>query len=175
MTRLTLAARNKIVQIPAVQDLVSAGKIGKSATWTSGWIFDSRPQVEIETSSAKCMVVVADDGTWLPPNAHNTEKFLAMFVDVWASPTRNTDGSQRTPDAEFLIETVFEALLPELHTVHPAGPDGEIRWWGTASQIENRTGLPVFYSQKLTEIEFSPVEDGNGAVMGRVRFGVATA
>jgi len=185
MTRLTLAARNLLVQVPEVQALREMGRIGRGATWPDGWIFDSRPYATIEQYSRKALVVISYAGTWMAPNEHNSAHFHRLYVDIWASPTRLPDGTPEREDADMLIETVWEALSTHLHTVNRDVPsDGSVspllglpghpRVWGTAEEIEARTGVVVLGSQQLGEPDLSDVRDGNGARMGRYVIGVQT-
>jgi len=186
MTRLTLAARNLLVQTPEVQARVADKTIGRGTVngFSDGWVFDTTPYANIEKKSHQAFIVVAFDGTWQAPNEHNTARFPRMVVDVWASPTRKPDGTVQVNDADYLIEEIMDDLRPYLHTVNvdvapdaPAwmGTPGQPRIWGTAAEIANRTGVLVMYSQALGEPTFSDVKDGNGARMGRYSFGVSTA
>jgi hypothetical protein len=183
---VTLAARNTIVQIPDVQDMVASGQIGKSTNWMDGWVFDTRPYAAIEKWSNKALLVVSDSGTWQTPNPHNTNRFPAIYIDVWASPTRNDDGSVKMDDAEDLIEKIMAALMPVFHTVNVdvpgrtgaplvpyLGRPGYVRRWGTAAEIASGKGVQVLHSELLGEPVYSPVEDGNGALMSRCRFGLS--
>lgn len=185
MTRLTLAARNLLVQVPEVQALVASGRIGRSQTWIDGWIFDSKPYTTIEKYSNKALIVITHGGSWQPLNEHNTSRFPRLFVDIWASPTRLEDGTPQRDDADLLIETVWHALFPYLHTVDLGvagtqkdavrpweGRRGYPRVWGTAVEIAARTGVTVLGSQQLGEPELSDVRDGNGARMGRYSLGI---
>ena len=188
MTRLTLAVRNTIVLIPGVQDLVATGAVGRSNNWLDGWVFDSKPWATIERYSHKAMVVVADDGTWMSPNSGNTNRFPAIYVDVWASPTRNADGSVNKEDADELIESVMDAIIPVFHTpnvdvpgrsgdpfIAHLGAPGSARFLGSAEDIAERTGVRMLYGEMQGEPAFSDVLDGNGARMGRYRFGLSIA
>jgi hypothetical protein len=183
VTRLTLDLRNLLVQTPEVLDYLEAKIIGRGQAFTDGWIFDSVPYTTIEKKSHQALIVITQDGTWQAPNEHNNMRFVRVLVDVWASPTRKADGSVQTHDADYLIEEIMKSLWPYLHTVNmDVAPDapvvlgqpGKPRIWGTAAQIEARTGSLVLASQSLGEPQFSDVRDGNGARMGRYAFGVST-
>lgn len=189
MTRLTLAARNLVVQAPEVKALIAAKQIGSSKTWSDGWVFDDKPYITIEKYSHQALLVITDANGWQEPNDHNTARFPKINVDIWASPTRNADKSVVTHDADRLIEDVFDAIYPYLHTIQPSVPGnasldptrsylgrpGFPRFWGTAEEIEARTGVLVISSKLLGEPSFFDVEDGNGARMGRYTFGLQTA
>lgn len=188
MTRLTLGCRNLLVQVPEIKALISAKKIGRSKTWSDGWIFDGKPYITIEKYSNLALVIITDAGGWQAPNGHNSSRFPQIFVDVWASPTRHDDGSEVSPDADLLIEDVFDAMRPYLHTTNVdvpgrtgdafipyMGKPGHPRIWGTAEEISSQTGVRVISSEILGEPTFSDVSDGNGARMGRISVGVHIA
>lgn len=188
MTRLTLAARNMLVQVPEVKAMVSDTRIGSGSTWTDGWIFSDKPHANIEKRSHMALVVITE-APWQPPNTHNTMQFRLLLVDIWASPTRQPDGSPRKDDADNLIEEVFAAVRPYLHTVEmgvPGNSDldptlsylgrpGHPRFWGTEQEIANHTGVLIIASEHNGGPIFSDVRDGNGARMGRYQIGVTTA
>lgn len=193
MTRLTLGARNLLVQAPEVKALISAGVLGGGAafsTWKDGWVFADQPYANIESRSHMALVVISDGGGWQGPDPAGTSRFPRLLVDIWASPTRHVSDhtSVKIQDADILIEDVFAALRPYLHTVNlgvPGSPDhslttwqgvpGSPRVWGTAAQIVGRTGVTVLSSEQQGEPNFSDVRDGNGARMGRYAFGLHIA
>lgn len=182
---IPLAAREYIAQIPEIKALVTAGLIGRGEIFTDGWIFAYKPQrVTIEKYSHRAMIVVNSDDQWAPMNEYGTAQFPRLFVDIWASPTRNSDGSENKPDADELIRRVMAAMMPHLHTVNIAvpvgspdfmGPDGGTRMWGTAAQIASREGLPIYGSHNLDGPKFSDVANGNGARMASWTFGISTS
>lgn len=187
MSRLTLDCRNMLVQTPEFQARLADKTIGRGQAFNDGWCFDSYPYANIEKKSHQALVVITDAGTWQEPNAHNSQRFPRINVDIWASPTRMPDGSPKTNDADFLIEDIAKEFMRYLHTVNldvPGDQDepvlpylgkpGQPRMWGTATQIEARTGSFVFGSQSLDQPIFSDVRDGNGARMGRYSFGIST-
>ena len=169
--------------------MIADKRIGKGNAFVDGWVFDTMPYANIEKKSHQALIVITHDGTWQSPNEHNTARFVRINVDIWASPTRQADGTVIRNDADDLIEEVMEAIRPYLHTVNPSvpgnsttdpvlpylGKPGQPRIWGTASQIAAGTGVLVIGSQALNEPTFNDVKDGNGARMARYSFGVATA
>lgn len=189
MSRLTLDLRNLLVQTPEVHAFIAAKTIGKGTTaFTDGFIFDTTQFTNVEKKSNQAFIVIAHDGTWQAPNAHNNMRFPRIVVDIWASPARKPDGTPiSTQTADYLIEEVMAGIWKYLHTVNMdvppmedldyafLGTPGKPRIWGTAAQIANRTGSLVMASQSLGEPQFSDVKDGNGARMGRYAFGVSTA
>lgn len=192
MTRLTLGARNLLVQAPEVKALITAGLLGGGPTfrtWKDGWVFADMPYANIESRSHTALVVITDGGGWQGPDPTGTSRFPRLLVDIWASPTRDEDDctSIQVQDADILIEDVFAAMRPYLHTVNlgvpvtatPAqawlGAPGYPRVWGTAAQIAGHTGVTVLSSEQLGEPDFNDVRDGNGARMGRYAFGLHIA
>lgn len=168
MTKLSLDARNFLAQDTALRAL-----LGRSASWDT-WIFSDKPVgVKVE-GTQKCLIVINENGGHAAPNEHNTMRFPLMIVDVWADPTRNADGSVKQDDAKDKIEVIFARLKKHFHTVHLSRPNGLPYIWGTDAQITQKTGSIVLGSIQLDEPDYSPVLDGNGAWMGRVRYGVNT-
>lgn len=181
MSRLSVALRNYLVQAPEVQALVAAGTLGKGPHWTDGWIFPDKPFANIEKYSAKALVVVTQTTNYDPMNVYNTEEFPRVYLDVWASPTRDAAGSPVQMNADNVCETVFAAIKPYVHTVHlgvhttsPAfmGTPGNFLQWGTAAEIASNTGLFIGSSTYTNGPVFTDVSDGNGAVMARYTLGV---
>lgn len=176
-----------LVSLPEIQALVASRKIGRGQTFPEGFIFFDNPHATVEKLSHRALIVVTYGGPWQAPNAHNTVRFLRVNVDVWASPTRATDGGVQIPDADDLIEEVAAAFLPYMHTVNVdvpgraqdaadavLGTRGLPRVWGTPTQVSTRSGTVVLSSELLGFPEFSDVRDGNGARMARYVFGVST-
>lgn len=188
MTRLTLAARNYLVQTPEIKALISSGKLGNGSAFKDGWIFTGKPYATIEKYSYKSLIVVTET-PWSAPNAHNTMEFPMINVDIWASPHRMADGTPIKDDADLLIEEVMQAMKPYLHTINLAvpgnadldpelsylGKPGDPRIWGTENEIRDRTGVLILASQMLNGPVLRDVQDGNGARMGRYTFGIHTA
>lgn len=189
MIRITRALRNMLVQTPEIQSRVQDKTIGSDATWATGWVFADMPEANIEKRSHQALIVVSYDGQWQEPNAHNTARFPRILLDIWASPTRQPGGSPRQPDADLLIEEIFEDIRPYIHTIQPSVPGnrdldqtkpylgrpGNPRIWGTFAEIATATGVLVMSSQQVSEPTFFDVKDGNGARMGRYVLGVHTA
>lgn len=162
--RLTLSIRNYLAQQPEVREL-----LGSDKTWDT-WIFADKPYVKIE-NTGKAMIVIQIDGGWSAPNDHNTMKFPRVFVDVWADPDRNPDGSVKKPNADDKIAKVHDAVMRYLHTVN-MNRNGKPLVWGTKQQMDTYTGVVVAGSAKQNEPEYSDVRDGNGARMASSRYGI---
>lgn len=166
MSDLTLAARNYLAQQPSVTSL-----LGSDTLWDT-WIFADEPYALVENSQS-VLIVITQEGGWASPNMHNTMQFPRLLIDIWADPTRNpATNAVRVKDAKIKINAVYNAVDKFLHTVNLDVPGGGSIYWGTATQIFEKTGSRIQGSQRLGEPEFSPVMDGNGAYMGRVIYGV---
>ncbi len=182
-TRLTLAVRNFVVQDPALQALDIMGKdTGADIVWPL-WVWADRPQRLIENTQ-KCGIVFSVGRPWTAPNGHNTMKFPTLVMDIWADPTRNSDGSVKKRDAEAKIEIVADVINKLLHNVNDALPTdapvwmgvrGITRIWGTASEIMNRTGYFVFSSKQASGPEFSDMANNDGGQMGRYTYQLEAA
>jgi hypothetical protein len=162
---VALAARNMVADTP---DQIT-DPIGSDNLW-GPWVFEGRPLVPIENTQKALIVITHGDG-WDTPNSHNTMEFPRLTVDVWADPTRNPDLSVQTPDAKDKIITVFRRLDKVLHLID-RGNGGRAIWWGTADEIDSRSGIRIIGSIRLTEPEFFPIQDVDHGWMGRVEYGV---
>jgi predicted metal-dependent RNase len=162
--RLTLSIRNYLAQQPEVTSL-----LGHDDTWDT-WIFADKPYAQIE-KTGKAMLVIQMDNGWTAPNPHNTMKFPRIYVDVWADPDRNKDGSVKKSNADDKIIKVQDAVMKFLHTVS-MNMHGKPIVWGTAAQMKTYTGVIINGSAKTTETVFNDVTDGGGARMGSSVYGV---
>ena len=170
MTTLTLAIRNELARIPGLTALLA-----KSASWDT-WIFDERPVKAAIEGSQKCMIVVSSESPYTGANEHNTLRFPQVHVDVWADPTRDITKENKPVkvyDAKAKIERIFPFVDKFLHRVDPGSASGGVLIWGTAAEVANKTGVAVAGSLRLSgDIEFSPVKDSEGTMMGRITYGV---
>ena len=166
MTSLSLAARNYLAQDPELRAL-----LGRSQSWDT-WIFDTKPVgVRIENTS-RCMIVINEDGTWAARNEHNTLRFPRLQVDIWADPTRNSDGSVQVYDASDKIERIAKVLDKHLHLTDPGTSMGMPYIWGTAEEISSKTGVVIAGSHHREGPSLSDVRDTDGTLMGRLVYGV---
>ena len=167
MTLLSLAARNTLAQDTRVTSLVAS-----SASWDT-WIFDTNPVGVRFEQTGKALVVINEVGTWTDMNEHNRLEFPLLQVDIWADPDRKPDGTVLRDNAKDKVLTIARAINWTLHTVggHPSG------WyvWGTATQIQERTGVYVVDSKRRSGPDFQPIKDAEKAWMGRYTFAVKTA
>lgn len=170
MTTLTLAIRNELARIPGLTALLA-----KSASWDT-WIFDERPVKAAIEGSQKCMIVVSSDRPYAGANDHNTLRFPQVHIDVWADPTRDATKENKPVkiyDAKSKIERIFPFVDKFLHRVDSGTPSGNLLIWGTAAEVASKTGVVVSGSQRISgDIEFSPVRDSEGTMMGRITYGV---
>ena len=160
MPALARAVVNYLLQQPSVVSTVGMDSQGP-------WIFANQPDATIE-NTGKAMIVVTVDGGW-GSNGHNTANFPTIIVDVWADPTRNTDLSVRTKDADLKAELTYKALDKFLHVVNPH-VNGQFIYWGTASQIATKTGVRIISSSRNNEPSYRPAINDEGAVVATVTY-----
>lgn len=163
MTAVSLAARNYLAQKVNVTSL-----LGSSDLWST-WIFDSKPEELVEQTGKALVVLSVTDG-WAGANDHNTASFPRLTVDIWVDPTRNVDGSVKQKDAEIKAEKIYKMIDTYLHMVHPSTPAGLSIYWGTATEIANRTGVRVISSKREAEPIYRPAFDAEGACVATVRY-----
>jgi len=188
VSKLSLAARNMLVQTPEVQSLVSSGLIASDSEWDNGWVFDNYIIPRALDDKSYTTAVVVSERVWQDPNPHNTMKFPLLEVDIWAAPTRDSSGSIIERDADDLIEEVMAGIMPYFHAIDRGvpgrsgdphisymGSPGEVRYWGTEDEILNHTGVPIFDSTHISTEDFRDVEGGNGVRYRSYRFGIETA
>lgn len=170
MTTLTLAIRNELARIPELTALLA-----KSASWDT-WIFDERPVKAAIEGTQKCMIVVSSERPYAGANDHNTLRFPLVHVDIWADPTRDLTKENRpvkVHDARNKIERIFPFVDKFLHRIDAGTPSGGILIWGTTAEVSSKTGVAVSGSHRISgDIEFSPVKDSEGTMMGRITYGV---
>lgn len=166
MTRLSLAVRNTLAQDERFRQWIP-----KSESWDI-WIFDEKPVMAKVEQSGKCIIVINEGEPWTDPNGHNTLEFPSLIVDIWGDPDRNPDKTVARDNAKDKIKAVAKIVDEHLHRVNPGGPDGGYIVWGTATQIETKTGVLVTESKKLSGPIFSPFEDMEKGWMGRYTYGV---
>lgn len=170
MTALTLAIRNELARIEPLTALLA-----RSASWDT-WIFDQRPVKAAIEGTQKCMIVVSQGGSYTGANDSNTLRFPQVHIDIWADPTRNMvaeDRPVKVYDAESKIEKIFPYVDAFLHRVDRGTPSGDLLIWGTTDEVATKTGVVVAGSLRLSgDIEYSPVRDSVGTMMGRITYGV---
>lgn len=167
MTILSLAIRNELARIPGLTALLA-----KSDSWDT-WIFDERPVKAAIEGTQKCMIVVNQANLYTAANEHNTLRFPQVNIDIWADPTRNSNKSVKVFDAKAKIEAIFPFVDKFLHRVDRGTSAGNVMIWGTAQQVAQKTGVVIAGSHRISgDIEYSPVRDSEGTLMGRITYGV---
>lgn len=165
MTQLSLAARNFLVQQPSVTSLLGVDDLGDFM------IYDSRPEATIE-NTGKSMIVISTENGW-GANNHNTARFPTLVVDIWTDPTRNSDNSVKRQDAILKAEAVYLAVDKFLHLVDASVPGGGAVFWGTATQVAQKTGVRITSSVRTNEPDYRPAIDDQGAVVATIRYDVS--
>lgn len=167
MTVLSLAAKNLLVQDKELTPL-----IGRSQSW-GYWIFEDEPTGAKFEKTSKVLIVVSEGDAWAPSNGHNTLWFPTLYVDIWADPTRNANGSVRTPDAKDKIERIARIVDRHFHRVDSADLNGMPIVWGTSEEISAKTGVIVTGSLRGSgNVIYSPIRDAEGAWMGRLTYNI---
>lgn len=120
-------------------------------------IFPYRLWTRME-GSEKTSVVIAHDGGWAAPNAHNTLRFPRLTVSVWTDPYRDEQKNDIDPGVQARANAVFDVFDKLLHW--PAGRD---QIWGT---------IRVISCLRMTEPAIGLVPDGDGLVRIQTIYGV---
>ena len=176
MSALSLAAVRILLQDENVLALVGRDQSA------GPWIADQKPFFLIENSQAVGIVINEAD-EWDAPNTYNSQNFPRLQVGIWADASRNRDGSVARRDADDKIAAVQKLIEVHFHTKNtdvppgaPAwwGPAGMPRMWGTAAQIQARTGVPILGSERLVGTLTSDIADVEGGRMRRLRYGINT-
>lgn len=165
MTKLVYAARNFLVQQSSVTSLLGVDDLGDPM------IYANRPEATIENTGTSMIVITSTTG-W-GANTHNTARFPTLYVDIWSDPTRNSDLSVKRKDADLKLEAVYEAVDKFLHRVSNSESGGSSVMWGTATELDTRTGLRIISSARQGEPEIGNAFDDEGALIGRVRYNIS--
>lgn len=166
MAQLAYDVRNYLAQQKDLTDLLAS-----SPNWGT-WIYADKPLGKIE-NTGKALVVISENGSSDSSNSHNTLAFPRLYVDVWADPTRNPDGSVRQQDADIKIGKIHKLLSKYLHLVDNGTRQGMPICWGNQAQMLTYTGSLINSSQRDGEPTYYDVADGNGARMGSVTYSVS--
>lgn len=164
MTQLAYAAVNYLLQQADVTSLVGSDELGP-------WIHANRPEALVENSETVLVVISVENG-W-GANQHNTARFPTLVVDIWADPTRNAGMDVARYDAELKAEAVYKAIDKHFHRVDNSVPGGGGVYWGTATQIADKTGVRINSSSRENEPNYLPAFDGGGACVATVRYNVS--
>lgn len=172
MAKLAQDIQNYLRQQEDLTELVGTSKN------FSSWIWADKPLGKIEgygkiAPQRSALIVIVEDNGWAQPNDHNTLRFPRVYIDVWADPTRNPDGSVQMQDADDKIDAIHRKVMKYLHLVDMGDRNGMPVCWGTKEQMETWTGSIISSSSKNQEPVYSDVRDGNGARMGAATYGMA--
>jgi hypothetical protein len=165
MTKLVYAVRNMLVQHTEVTSLLGIDDLDDPM------IYAYSPEATIE-NTGKSMIVINVESGW-GANDHNTARFPTLVIDIWSDPTRNADLSVQKKDASLKAEAVYEAIDKLLHLVDKSVPGGGAVYWGTATEIANKTGIRINSSARQNEPMERPAFDNQGAVVWTVRYDVS--
>jgi hypothetical protein len=175
MSRLTLAATRLLLQDQDLIALLGSNDLGP-------WVFDQKPLARVENSQS-CLVVINEPNDWDAPNSYNNQLFPRLQVDIWADPSRQPNMAVAKWDSDTKIDAVQRIIDSHFHTTNLSVPDtapawegvpGSMRYWGTAAQIADHTGVPILGCQRLGGISTSDIADITGGRMRRISYGVNT-
>lgn len=109
-----------VVQIATFSTVTSL--LGSETDGTP-WIFQNTPQVTVE-GSGKSAVIVRQEGSWTPPNFHNTIEFPRLVIDALSAPSLNILDVIAARDAEERNLVILAAIRAQFHRV-----DGSSQIW----------------------------------------------
>lgn len=123
---------------PEVQDLVADGTIGSDTDkYPGGYIFEGKPYAKIDNLSRSCTVVVSSTRRWGAPLRGGGLEYPLINIEIWAAPTKNTDGTIAVYDADDVIEIVYAAIKPYVHIIHRSDNNGAQFEWGKSSIVSS--------------------------------------
>jgi hypothetical protein len=150
MTDYVLAARRYLAAQAPVRAV-----LGSDALWDT-WLFQMKLQATLEGSeSVAC--VLSPGGNWTTPNEHNTARFPRLRVEFFADPTRDAARNVVTASTWAKLSAAYDAIDPYLHWM------GGEQMWGD---------VRVIGSKRLGELDYSPVQDGDGGGYAVVYYGL---
>jgi hypothetical protein len=160
----TVDLREYLVSRPEVKALVTAGLIASDSDMPEGYIFEGKPLKKVERLSHKAIVVITSHETTRPPAPGSGWDFPKIYIDIWASPSRLSDGQVETPDADDLIRDIYKVLRPLIHiTNRSPNNDDYFNWDGTIIATSEIVDGPRLFD----------VSNGNGARMGRIEIEIS--
>lgn len=133
--------------------------LGQDSVWPT-WIFPNRNFATNENSETTGLIV-RRAGNWTEPNLDNTARFPRIRIDIISDPTRNSDGSVNTFDAEDKIDAVFQVLNKYLHILKK--PTNGIFFATTR----------ILDSKSLGEPDISRISDSGGAYVGQAFYALS--
>ncbi len=127
--------------------------LGSDSTFDT-WIFQSKLYVTVEGSQSVACVLSAG-GNWTTPNVYNTAHFPRLRVELFADPDRDGAGNAVSSSTWSKLSAAFDAIDPYLHWM------GREQMWGDVRVIK---------SKRLGELDYSPINDGDGGGYGLVYY-----
>ncbi len=166
MTALSLAVQRTLARDTALTSLLA------KSTILGPWVFDEKPTGAKIEGTQKCLIVINEGPQWTSPNTHNTLKFPTLYVDIWADPTRNDDGSVRVENAKNKIENIQKQVDRILNRMDSGTDAGGLIIFGTAAQVSTKSGVAVASSKRMAGPVYSEVTDSLGSWMGRLTYSI---
>lgn len=127
------------------------------------WLFSDNNQGVLATleGSSAAAIVLSDFGGWDVPPMLGTLRFRRLRVDVWVDPARDansnvTESSSITANRGL---AVFAAAQFRLQRT-----DNDAIFWGDLCTVG---------CQLLTDVQFTPVPDGDWLLRGTAFYGIA--
>lgn len=135
--RITQNLVEFLLTTPEIQALVASGKIGKSTSYPQGFIFEGKPYAKIDNLSHSSIVVISSTSQWSPPRRGSGLEYPLVDIEIWAAPSKGSDGSVAEFDSEDVIDDVYEAIKPYVHLVHRTPANGARFEWGSSSIVSS--------------------------------------
>ena len=149
---------------PEIQALVAAGTIGSDVKYPRGYIFEGKPYAKIDDLNRSSTVVISSSTTWDAPVRGNSLRFPLVIIEIWAAPSKNTDGTVAEFDADDVISEVYDAIRKYVHLVHRSPVNGAHFEWGSSVIVD---------SQILKGPENRNILNFQGGRMGIIEVGVS--
>jgi hypothetical protein len=129
------------------------------------WLFADNNQGVLATmeGSSAAAVVCGDYGGWDVPPMLGTLRFRRLRVDVWVDPLRDVNRS--VTETSSLTTNRGLAVFAALQ-FHLQRTDNDAIFWGDLCTVG---------CQLLTDIQFTPVPDGDWLQRGTAYYGVAAS
>lgn len=142
--------------LQAKPDVIAA--LGTDRETGAPMLFGYNDWSTLEGSQSTC-AIIANEGGWAGPNAHNTLRFPRLSLNIWADPQRDAGNNAILPgEVMRRVDAVFEVIDNHLHR-----PEGETQMWGSVRTVA---------SVRLTEPVIYRVPDGDGLVRLLVNYAV---
>lgn len=164
--------RNYLTERAEVIELVAANLIGSDDNMPEGWIFLGKPYKHVDTLSHQAILVISRGDPWDSPVRGMSLEFPRLEIDIWAAPSKDSTGDVSEYDADDLIEVIYKAIKPHIHTVHRNYEDGGRFTWGSEVDILEGGGSRIVSSEVIDGPSYRDITSGNGARMARISVGI---